>query len=292
MEHEAVASIIVYVPGMHPSLLPESLPPEVHCFDPGLAMPASAAGAQPERRFHTPENLPLAPRQARQWMRDVLAYGLQFERPGDLAATAAASLSEAHILPSAMRKDEAMALQSFASLGVVLEEAPVVEDTTRHKLMQAQMTLLLAWNLEERFLELADLNSELAASSHRFDQAIGPGGDDAADEGDSFAVSPVTADMQGPGDTDAATGLRVLEAMLAFLERDAMLITADPVLVQIWRETGIETDTAARLPDFLAGAKGGRVLCAPGWRFCGRSQPIADKPWLDAVIRIAVLDAA
>ncbi len=288
MEQEASASIIVHVPGMHPELLPEHLPTGVRCFDPGLATPAGG-GARPDGRMHSPGNLPLAPRQARQWVNDILAYGLQFERPGDLAATAAASLSEAHILPDSMRKGEASALQAFIASGAA-PTAPEPVDTPGNRLLQAQMTLLLAWNLEERFLELGGLNRRLADSSRRFDQAIGPGAEETPEE-ESLAVSPVTEGLEEPLYADATAGQRVLEAMLAFLEHDVLLCTTDPFLIQAWQESGIET-AVAELPDSLAGVGGARMLRAPGWRLCGHSQPLADKPWLDAEFRVALLPRA
>lgn len=288
MEQEAAASIIVHVPGMHPELLPEHLPAGVRCFDPGLATPAGG-GAGPDGRFHAPLNLPLTPRQARQWVKDILAYGLQFERPGDLAATAAASLSEAHILPDTMRKGEASDLQAFIASGVA-PTAPEPVDTAGTRLLQAQMTLLLAWNLEERFLELGGLNRRLADSSRRFDQAIGPGAEEASEE-ETLAVSPVTEGLEVPLYADAAAGQRVLEAMLAFLERDILLCTTDPTLIQAWQESGIETVAAAELPESLAGVGGVRLLRAPAWRLCGHAQPPVDKPWLDAEFRVALLDA-
>lgn len=288
MEQEASASITVHVPGMHPELLPEHLPTGVRCFDPGLGTPAGG-GARPDGRFHTPRNLPLAPKQARQWVNDILAYGLQFERPGDLAATAAASLSEAHVLPGAMRGDEVAALQAFTfSDGAPAAPEPV--DTARNRLLQAQMTLLLAWNLEERFLELDGLNRRLADSSRRFDRAIGPGTEEAPEE-ESLVVSSVTEDFEGPAYADATAGQRVLEAMLAFLEHDVLLCTMDPFLIEAWQESGIET-TAAEGPDSLVGTVGARMLRAPGWRLCGHSQPLADKPWLDAEFRVALLPRA
>lgn len=285
MEQEASASIIVHVPGMHPELLPEHLPTGVRCFDPGLGTPPGR-GARPDGRMHSPGNLPLAPREARQWVNDILTYGLQFERPGDLAATAAASFSEAHILPDAMRKGEASALQAFIVSGVA-PTAPEPVDTARNRLLQAQMTLLLAWNLEERFLELDGLNRRLADSSQRFDQAIGPGAEEAPEE-ESLAVSRVTEDLEGPVYADAAAGQRVLEAMLAFLEHDVLLCTTDPFLIQAWQESGIET-AAAEGPDSLAGTGGARMLRAPGWRLCGLSHPLAEKPWLDVEFRVALL---
>jgi hypothetical protein len=280
MEQEAAASIIVHVPGMHPELLPEHLPVGVRCFDPGLAPPATG--------FHTPGNLPLTPRQARQWVSDILAYGLQFQRPGDLAATAAASLSEAHILPDTMRKGESSDLQAFIASGAA-PPVPEPVDSAGNRLLQAQMTLLLAWNLEERFLELGGLNRQLADSSRRFDQAIGPGAEEAPEE-ESLAVSPVTEGLEGPLYADASAGQQVLEPMLAFLERDVLLCSTDPALIQGWLESGIEAVAAAELPDSLAGIDGVRLLRAPGWRLCGHGQPRSDKPWLDAEFRVVLLD--
>ena len=288
MEQEAAASRVVYVSGMHPELVPGHLPAEVLWFNPGIAGKQTTSGTGSQRACYTPVNLPLTPQQARAWLRDILAYGLQFQRPGELAATVAASHSTAHVPPGSLRKDEDADLGRFSASGFV-PGAEQGGDPAQKLLTQAQMTLLLAWDLEERHMELAGLDKDLSASTRRFESALHADDERGESEFSAPALNASAAGSEGDEPTPAQR-MRVLEAMLAWLPRGTWICTDDKILAAAWCEAGISAESGSdALPEALQGVSA-KILRAPGWRLCGHSQPVKDKPWLDIVTPVAIID--
>lgn len=276
--HPANTSLVLYVPHMHPQLLPQSLPGEVCRFDPGLAGGLAAATEKQDVKPFLPDGLPLQPAQAAAWLREIVQYGMQFDSPGQLAATTAASSAALGQSIGGMRSDELEDISSFKARGGEQEQKPE-KDLQAQERAKAQCTLLLAWNLEERNLELSDLSKGLASHYERFGKALGL--EDDGGEAEDELNSPVPLDDQA----SSLPRLQVVGAMLAFLPPESCLYTEDDRLYQEWRERGVEFSPAQpeSLPFRCDVREAGSLVTAsaPGWKLAGLSRPTQHAPWLD-----------
>lgn len=149
--------LFLFFPELHPSLVSSPLPSEVRFLDPGLA-------ERDDVRWWRADNLVLGPEQARHALGDLLAYGEQFS-PQDLAALA---LSDFGSEPG----HSSMAIQ--ADLRRLLRhDTPDPESVRRQIRLQAQLLLILAWALEERYEELAELEAGFTSAWSRFSEQLG-----------------------------------------------------------------------------------------------------------------------
>ena len=162
------------------------------------------------------------------------------------------------------------------------EALPGVSSEERQKalLLQAQLHLLLAWNLEEKSLELSSLGEGLASQYERFGKALGLEEDDDATE--AGLVRPVDLDE---GD-ELLPRLEVAAAMLAFLPAGSCLYTEDSPLVTAWMEQGVGFSGLAdgcsqELAQACSGCEDLQVARVPGWKLAGRREPVAGLPWLE-----------
>lgn len=147
----------LYFPDLHSSLGPATLPSEVRFLDPGLA-------EAEDGRYWRPEGLVLEPEQARRALGDLLAYGEQFS-PQDLAALALSDFGDDPAQSS-------MAIQSDLRR-MLKKETPDPKAVQRQVRLQGQMMLILAWALEERYMELDELERGFADSWNKFSEELG-----------------------------------------------------------------------------------------------------------------------
>lgn len=296
MEQENEEFISVYAPRMHGALIPSSVPDAVLRLDPGLSrQQAGMQEAGNERSVWRPQTLPLDEKQARAWLRSMLGWGMQFETPGQLASVAAVEALHKQREIGGMDPTELAELKRFSS-GAPFD-AQAVSPQERHKaaLLQAQLHLLLAWNLEERSLELSSLGKGLHSQYERFGQALGLEQDQEASE--AGLGQPVSLDDAEP----QLPVLEVLAAMLAFVPEHGCLYSEDQRLVASWQEQGLSFITLEergeeQLQQAFSGQEDIVVGQAPGWRLAGRSGPFEDMPWLEreflAVCRTGQQEAA
>lgn len=269
----------LYFPLLHPELLSgaqrQSLPGGVRFLDPGLAKPGS-----PLHRM--PESAPFDRGLARAILADTLRFGESVSSPRDIAAHGLLQQAEA-LSPESGRLVLAEVERTLAGAGGA---AAAQADPLLEARRQAQTLLLLAWSLEERILDLRGIDADLRESWERLGESVNPAeaadlephaaesADEGLVDGEALAVGSVLAGMALPDEyADSAPWRRVLEAFAA-LAPGSDLVTADEAVISALREAG--------LPE-----RGG-VFEAPAWRLAGLDRCPADRPWLDAPLRLAV----
>lgn len=285
--------LIVRAPWMHPSL-DERTPAGVRFFNPGLA--EGRSGAQAPAEFYTPETLPMSFAQARRYVQDALAYGERFPTIGDIAGQGARPEDE---FSSGMRANIRAEVAELAMLaGGEPEPKPAQAPAEDLNPRASQMTLLLAWTLEERMLELAELADGLAASSQRFDSALGLH-EQADQESEDEEPGPPPAAGLGQAselvsERDQAMAdfpwRRSLEHMATFLPDEARLFCCEPFIREAWEANGAVLELAKPTPDLPAWAQElaaeGRlwVTSAELWRLAGMKRAPQGRPWLERVL--------
>lgn len=271
-----------------PNLLPQSLSDEARAalpegtrfLDPGLAKPGS-----PEH--HLPEGTPYDRRHARALLSDTLNFGLAMANPRDIAVQGLLTEDEA------LSREGSMAVLSEVERAISGGPAePGGEpDALELARRQAQMLLLLAWNLEERTVELRGIGQGLSASWERLGRSVALGEADVDDEADADAMA-VGRMLSGLGVPDAAPEpapwRRVLEAM-AVLAPGAVFLTADAAVAADLAEGGAlaaATPVEVRVEGLAEPVAARR---APAWRILGLDRAPESRPWLEGEISVAVL---
>ena len=282
--HQQEARILVCVPYMHAELVTRPLPQGTLFLDPGLAAGESA---------YTPDDLPLGPKEARRWLRDMLAFGAQAKRPADIAVFGAKPMEDFYTGTALDSKSEfadlkrlEQGLEPEAALRKSAEESAA--EAALATARAAQMALLLAWHGEEQLLELMKLQQGVRERWNSFESVLGLGSGN-EDEHELTGLRSTVEDMRNlAGDWPVAPWRSVLLHMARLLPADAGLVCCDPAMVLYWRDMGLnfveppltvmDKDQAA----FMDTQDMSRlVLSAPYWRLLGLDGPDADRPWLD-----------
>lgn len=237
-------------PCLHPSLSPCRADGVVF-LDPGLASPAQ------QNETFLLESLPLDHRTARACLAEMLAFGEQFQKPGDMVYYSVAGMENYYSGTAMDYRDELEALS-------VKEERP---DTRLAEMrLAAQRLLLLAWHLEEKRLELDEAASTLNSLKDRFNSSV-----QSVEGEDETVDDPEMARLVGqlvPDDLDlnpAAGSLewrRLAEAVLILAPADAELALCD---MEVARELGVQD----------------APMAIPGWQLAGQEGPDSERPWLD-----------
>lgn len=280
--------MLLYFPNLLPQSLTDdcraALPEGVRFLDPGLARPGS-----PEH--HMPEGAPYDRRNARALLSDTLNFGLSVANPRDIS-------------PQGLLREEE-AISKEGSLAVLSEVERAISDpgsagaeaqpdALEQARRQAQMLLLLAWNLEERALELRNIGQGLSASWERLGKSVALGDADVDDDADTEALE-VGRMLSGLGVPDAAPTpapwRRVLEAM-SVLAPGAVFLTTDAAIVSDLTEggaLGAASPAEVRVEGLAQPVAAHR---APAWKFLGLDRAPETRPWLESEISIAVLSVA
>lgn len=278
--------MLLYFPHLLPQSLSDearaALPEGVRFLDPGLAKPGS-----PEH--HLPEGAPYDRRHARALLADTLNFGLSVANPRDISAQ------------GLIREEEALSKEgSLAVLGEVEQAISGADggaagspDPLEQARRQAQMLLLLAWNLEERTIELRGIGQGLSDSWERLGRSVALGEADVDDEADVEALE-VGRMLSGLGVPDAAPApapwRRVLEAMAVFAP-GAVFVTADALVASELAEGGALAAASPVEVSVEGLAEPVAARRAPAWRFLGLDRAPESRPWLEGEISVAVLPA-
>ncbi len=291
MEQETTETLVVYAPRLHAALLPAGVPSGVLLFDPRGTDTPAAAPETGQRAFWHPDNLPLPPREAKAWLREMVAYGMQFESAGQLAAVAAAESAQKLQGVGGLRPGELDDIARFASQTQKTE--PTAQERLAAGLQQAQLALLLALSLEERCAELAGLDRDFSAQYARFGQALG------LEDGDVTGTPLAAAGLSGLStpllteeDAAALPCVENVTAMLAFVPEGAALYSEDPRLAAFWAEAGLRfasLDDQDPLQERLSGQDAALLVArATGRQLTGADRPLPEKPWLERSFRVVV----
>lgn len=269
--------MILSFPLLHPELLPEAaraaLPEALRFLDPGLAKSGS-----PEH--FRPEGAPFDPRTARALLADTLRYGESLANPRDILAQ---SLVQRFSQDGGLSPESSRAVLGEVEQSMAAGKAPEAEaaDALREARSQAQLLLLLAWNLEERLLELRGIEGSLRTAWSRLGQSV-TSGEEAVDEADSEALNlgRELSNVNLPDATELALPWRKLLESYATLSPEAFLCTTDPEIDAALAEAGVPEGPLAA----MTGAA--RVFQAPAWRFLGLDRAPEARPWLEATVRL------
>jgi hypothetical protein len=286
-------ALIVRAPWMHPALAGPT-PAGVRFLDPGLA--AGGAGVPAPAEFYTPESLPLGFSQARRYVRDALEFGARFPATGDMASLGACGGEDSFSNTGMNMRAEMADVASLAG-GKAEPKSEKAPEATLSPLA-SQMTLLLAWTLEERILELAGLADGLAVSSQRFDSALGLREQDDL-EGEGEESGPSAGAGLGPStgfESERAQAVadfpwrRSVEHLATFLPDEARLLCCEPFIREAWEASGAVLEQVKPAQDLPAWAQdlavAGRLwgTRAELWRLAGMPRAQQDRPLLDRML--------
>lgn len=266
--------MFVHFPLMHPELLPEAcravLPGEVRFLDPGLGATSSALHVRAEAA-------PFDQRTARALLADTLRFGESQASPRDLLAQ---SLVEQ---AGALSPESSRAVQDEVEKSLLGADAakPGTDDVELAR-RQAQMLLLLAWNLEERLLDLRGVEDRLKSAWDRLDQSVAAGAEVVDDEADheAMALGRELSGLTLPDALDMGMPWRKLLEAFAVLMPGAALCCTDEGIAAALAEAGAPEAS----PDRAPGAA--RVFQAQAWRLMGLDRQPEGKPWLDASLTV------
>lgn len=272
----------IYIPTLHKELAAPGVVADALFMDPGLPQTEHAPG------LYRPDTLPFSREKASRILAELLAIGetLDVSSPsGSRAARAGATLP-------AISPEEERELIRFSSAGET-EEADI---STNAHAVAAQKVLLLAWDLEERLLEIARLRHEIIRSATPLDESLhGPGTweDPVLDVPGVAPGSSVSLLSALPEAMDESDWRLTVAAMAAFLPPNALLVTAHQGICDALAEgnfLSLPPETvAARLDGWpqqvLAAA---RWTKAPLWRILGHARAPENAPWLLAAPDIVV----
>ncbi|MBU1041794.1 MAG: hypothetical protein KKF77_11910 [Proteobacteria bacterium] len=279
----------LFFPHLHPALLSTSerqaLPEGVRFLDPGLA-PADS------QDHVLPEGAPFDRRLAKAILADTMRFGESMSNPRDIAVHGLLQQVQA-LAPESGRLVLAEVERSVSGEGVQLAAAVDPQLEARR---QAQTLLLLAWNLEERILDLRQIEVGLRKSWARLGESVTPVEEaehgitaehsdcepgekpDHESDAEALALGNVLSGLGLPEpDGEALPWRRILESF-AVLAPGQELVTADADIVSALREAGV--------PE----ANG--VFAAPAWRLSGLDRCPLARPWLDVPVRLVCVAAA
>lgn len=275
----------LYFPHLHPDLLPDSgrqaLPEGVRFLDPGLAKPDS-----PDHVL--PAAAPFDRSLAKAILADTMRFGESVANPRDIAVHGLLQQAQA-LAPESGRLVQAQVERSMAKAG---SQPGAAADPLLEARRQAQTLLLLAWNLEERLLDLRQIDAGLRDSWARLGESVAspesaeagaPAAQSDAEDGqevdnNALAVGKMLSGLTLPDAYgEALPWRRILEAF-AVLAPGQALLTADAAIAQALREAG--------LPE-VQGA-----FTAPAWRLSGLDRCPAARPWLDVLVRLTCVATA
>lgn len=272
----------VHFPVLHPSLAAASVPEAVRFLDPGLAAPGTP-------RLWRPADLPLGEETLAGFLREFARLRQEVKNPQDIRLLAEAS--DGHFFA-----DTSFAVRE--ELADQLEPARVTERRRR----AAQLTLCLAWLVEDSLLDLADSGGLETRFQAAMAASLGLDETDAAED-EAAALAEAIA---GPG-LPRLTGLveefgvswrRLLSPFWALLPETVSLFVPDPAVGAVWLDAGLavapwpgsEPSDAA---DRAAVGTTGPWLAVreTGWRLLGKTRPVPEAPWLDTPRRVVILQA-
>ena len=272
--------LLLYVPTLHKELL-SFTPPGVRFMYPGLP-----GALERDEDWFYPASYPFSPDEARAALRDMLAFG-ELHEGGNAGAVGIDTQ-----LRSVMDSRERAQVEEFsergrqnATAGGGRMEAVLLE---RQNLVSAQTALLLAWDLEERLLELSALHAEVAAARVKLAASLGSGD---VDEKDAAVLAlPVPEPLAAP------SWQLTLAALAAFIPENATLVSCHPGMREYLLENGMLTplpeDTAERLEGWTSPVLSTTLWASlPLWRILGYSRPPEQRPWLLAAPELLLCPA-
>jgi len=253
----------------------------VRFLDPGLPRSASAPG------LFLPDGYVFSREQSALALNELLAIGEAL----DLAGGAGKDAARARLRDdAALNAPEKAAIARFAARGSIAAPPAARAENGASAAVAAQKVLLLAWNLEERLMEIETLRREVAGAVRPLVESLhGPMEGDGA--GEELAEAFPAVEL--PPETAEPDWRLTLAAIAAFLPEKAILITAHAGVRAAMLEAGmlhpLPEDAAGGLAGWSESEKAPLLWAkAPLWRVIGHSRAPEKAPWLLAAPEIIV----
>lgn len=309
---------VFYVPLIHRRLAPDFVPEQVIFFPVGLpetdqrasVLPGSGRAQAAQKAVL--ESLPFSSREAQAILEEMVVMGQTLTPEGLSRQQAMYWFLEQDKDSGSL--DEFADLKRFSSTGRWSEPAtgipgaaPLasgwknrhgvgnnIEDALRRALADSQKILLLANFLEERLLEVRQLEDRFRMAEDALAACLGGEGTRQTAVSD---VSPEGYAGKTPGnilpEAEGTPWRMVVEAALAFLPEEAVLFTADARMARELREAGMlqpfpedRADVCADWPRDLV--NGLLYANLPAYRLVGRRSGLAERPWLGREVEMFV----
>ena len=268
---------LLFMPFLHRELRPAALPSPLLQLWPGLP--------NPQQGFYIPPDLPLTPQDAARYVAHMQDISL-----------AAADRVPAHSLLAAekqmQRPDLLKERQDISAFAQGKEADAAAACPMKEAKIAAQKALLRVWLLEERHMEILELEQRCRTLSGDFSAALGVELEE--EEKDALLL---TQGLQG---LDASAELSVswrfvLENAALFLPEHSTLFFMDAAICSELRELALHCAQAHVNPDIFGHNP---PVCAPEWgeaplwTIFGMEGLRPDRPWLAKVFSFLLWDDA
>lgn len=222
-------NVTLAIPAVRPQFLASELPEGVLFCSPGLR---EATGSS----FFVSPDLPMSRADARGQLHELLQYGQSFRSARDMSGVVLAE-KNAKKQASKPLSDEFADLDAFAETGefTAMPKEEEVVDVQLQARVAAQKTLLLAWDMEQRVAELADLKNKFTESTANLDTILGISDDDY----EELPGIEAKAALNGDVEEDLGVPWRaVAGAILEFAPENARFFAVKKELVDVVTEIG------------------------------------------------------
>jgi len=271
------ANPLLFMPFLHKELCPSTLPPPLLQLWPGLP--------DPPQGFHVPADFPLTPQDA--------AYYMAHVRDLSIAAMDALPV---HSLLAAEKQTYDLGARKEAQDIAVFAQGEKAETAVAWHMQEAklaaQKALLRVWLLEERYLEIQELEQRCQALSGDFTAVLGVEMED--EEASALLLTQNTQRL----DTTAGPAVPwrfALENAALFLPEHSKLLFMDKTICSELREM-TEKFIKVQVELYLSGATPPtRTLDlaeAPLWKAFGMQGLRPERPWLAKVFSFILWDDA
>jgi hypothetical protein len=275
--------MILHFPSLHPGLAARPPFAGLSFLDPGAGAPAGGA-------MFRPDALPLDERTAQAYLREFIQFGGQFKDLRELSAYGAAGIEDFYAGTSMSIRSDLTALDRGTVPGTGGEK-------DRDALVRAQLTLILAWSMEERVAEMQGLNDKVRCAWSGFGRTLGldEGQEDEEDAAGLAGLKDVLMSQAPTVSLDEFTlpWRTVLEAILAFLPDGAVLLSYDPSIREEMEEFGLAFAPAGQADLARLGLAEGVFADgelawteAPGHRLLARRGRPEGPAWLERSRRV------
>lgn len=286
MNPSELEKITLAIPAVQPQYVTSALPEDVLFCSPGLR---EASGAL----FYVSSELPMNPAEARGQLHELLQYGFSFRNARDMSGVVMAEKSAEEPSPYSGR-DEFAALDVFAQTGefVPQKKEHPVQDAALQLRIAAQKTLLLAWDMESRVAELADLKDKFTATSANMDVILG-----IVDEDDREELPGIESKATLQGDVEEDLGVpwrAVASAILEFAPEHARFVAVKKELMEILVEQGKditpETVTKEEYGITLPQNSGWKLYAIKAYALLGHTRAPEGREGLNRTLEIFIVE--
>lgn len=210
----------VYFPYMHKELSPDILPKGVCLMNPGVI-------DEIDRDFiWLPDNLPFSKSEAKKFLQESMGFGEQFSRPRDLSYFLAGPWED-HFSETTMgiKKDYSISFEDKK------------QDNQAQYALKGQMTLLLAWQLEETISEMENLETGYQNQWETFGRILGLEEIDHEELKDSQNFDQVS---EKEDLIQVYPWTKVLPWFLFFLnQKDYLVVNLEQIKLE-WQDNGVD----------------------------------------------------